>query len=132
VAAVPIAAPRAAPGEHLLDRATLDALRALPPRGGEDMLSRIAGGWLADSQRLLGSIERALGSGDAAELARAAHAWRSCNGHVGAFGLMTLCRELETCARSGDLRTAPALLAQARLQYQRVSDELQGEIRRSA
>lgn len=130
--AVPIAAPRATAAEPLLDRATLDALRALPPRGGEDMLSRIAGGWLADSQRLLGSIERAVGSGDAAELARVAHAWRSCNGHVGAFGLATLCRELETCARSGDLRAAPALLAQARLQYQRVSDELQGELRRSA
>jgi HPt (histidine-containing phosphotransfer) domain-containing protein len=129
----PATARAAAPaGELLLDRATLDALRALPPRGSQDMLSHIAGCWLADSQRLLASIEGAVGAGDAAALARAAHAWRSCNGHVGAVSLMRLCRELEACGRAGDLRPAPALLAQLRALYPRVTDELQGEIRRSA
>jgi HPt (histidine-containing phosphotransfer) domain-containing protein len=118
--------------DTLLDHATLDALRALPPRGERDMLSYIAESYLADSQRLVATIESALGAGQAAELARAAHAWRSCNGHVGALGLMRLCRELEACGRAGDLRAAPALLAQIRRLYARVSDELQGEIRRSA
>jgi hypothetical protein len=45
---------------------------------------------------------------------------------------MRLCRELETCGRAGDLRAAPGLLAQMRSLYARVSEELQGEIRRSA
>jgi CheY-like chemotaxis protein len=118
--------------ETLLDHATLDALRALPARGERDMLSHVAESYLADSQRLLAAIERALGAGQAVELARAAHAWRSCNGHIGALGLVSLCRELEACGRAGDLRGAPALLAQIRSVYARVSDELQGEIRRSA
>ena len=120
------------PAGLLLDRATLDALRALPERGARDMLSHIADSWLADSQQLLARIERAAAVGDAAEMARAAHAWRSCNGHVGAFALMSVCRELEQSARAGDLSGAPALLAQAQRLYERVSRELQGEIRRSA
>ncbi|HSY06097.1 MAG TPA: two-component regulator propeller domain-containing protein [Steroidobacteraceae bacterium] len=118
--------------ELLLDRATLDALRALPPRGSQDMLSHIARSWLSDSQRLVAAIERALNSGEAMELARAAHAWRSCNGHVGALGLMRLCRELEACGRTGDLSAAAGLWAQVRVLYPRVSEELLGEMRRSA
>jgi signal transduction histidine kinase/ligand-binding sensor domain-containing protein/CheY-like chemotaxis protein len=116
----------------LLDPATLAALRALPPRGSQNMLSHLAQSWREDSERLIGAIARAVNAGDALELARAAHAWRSCNGHLGALGLMRLCRELEACGRSGDLRDAPALLAQVRALYPRVTDELQGEVRRSA
>ena len=118
--------------EALLDHATLEALRALPPRGERDMLSHIAEGYLADSQRLVADIERAVSAGQAPELARAAHAWRSCNGHIGAHGLVRLCRELEACGRAGDLRSAPALLARIRSAYARVGDELRTEIRRSA
>jgi signal transduction histidine kinase/ligand-binding sensor domain-containing protein/CheY-like chemotaxis protein/HPt (histidine-containing phosphotransfer) domain-containing protein len=118
--------------ELLLDRGTLDALRALPARGSQDMLSRVAAAYLSDSERLLAAIERAIELGQAAELARAAHAWRSCNGHVGALGLMNVCRELESCARAGDLLPARALLAQLRNLYARVGEELRGELRRSA
>jgi len=77
-------------------------------------------------------IEQALAAGQAADVARAAHAWRSCNGHIGALSLMSLCRELEACGRAADLHGAPALLARMRAVYARVSDQLQGEIRRSA
>jgi CheY-like chemotaxis protein/HPt (histidine-containing phosphotransfer) domain-containing protein len=130
-AASDAAAPDAA-AASLLDRATIKALRALPPRGARDMLSHIAESYLADSQRLVAALEQALAAGQAAELARAAHAWRSCNGHVGALELMRLCRELETCGRAGELAAAPQLLSQARVLYARVSEELQCEIRRSA
>ena len=136
-AAVAIAAPAPDPvadpaAELLLDRATLAALRALPARGSLDMLSHIASGYLADSQDMLARIERAVDNRDAAELARAAHAWRSCSGHVGALGLVRLCRELEKCARAGELAGAPELLAQLRALYPRVREELDEEIRKSA
>jgi CheY-like chemotaxis protein/HPt (histidine-containing phosphotransfer) domain-containing protein len=117
---------------ELLDRGTLDALRALPARGTQSMLSRIAATYLSDSERLLDAIERAVAAGQAAELARAAHAWRSSNGNMGALGLMNLCRELESCARAGDLSSAQALLTQLRHVYGRVGEELRGELRRSA
>jgi HPt (histidine-containing phosphotransfer) domain-containing protein len=96
------------------------------------MLRRIASSWLEDSERLLAALERALSVEDARELAHAAHAWRSCNGHVGAVGLMALCRELEACGRDGDLSAAPGLLQKVRALYARVSDELQGEVRKLA
>jgi signal transduction histidine kinase/ligand-binding sensor domain-containing protein/CheY-like chemotaxis protein/HPt (histidine-containing phosphotransfer) domain-containing protein len=118
--------------DTLLDRATLEALRALPRRAERDMLSHLAESYIADSQRLVADIEQALAAGQAADVARAAHAWRSCNGHIGALSLMSLCRELEACGRAADLRGAPALLARMRAVYARVSDQLQGEIRRSA
>jgi signal transduction histidine kinase/ligand-binding sensor domain-containing protein/CheY-like chemotaxis protein/HPt (histidine-containing phosphotransfer) domain-containing protein len=118
--------------ELLVDRATLAALRALQQRGREDMLSRVAAAYALDSQRLVGAIGRAIESGEAGELARAAHAWRSCNGNVGALPLVRLCRELEACARRRDIGAARALLAEAHGLYARVSEELQSELRRSA
>jgi CheY-like chemotaxis protein/HPt (histidine-containing phosphotransfer) domain-containing protein len=116
----------------LLDRGTLNALRALPRKGTKDMLSHIVERYLADSRDMVASIERAIEQGDAAELASAAHAWRSYNGNVGAHGLASLCRELEDRARNGKVATASELLGELRASYVRVREELQFEIRRSA
>jgi HPt (histidine-containing phosphotransfer) domain-containing protein len=96
------------------------------------MLSHIASSYLADSRELVAQIERAVHAGQASALARAAHAWRSCNGHVGALGLARLCRELENCGRAGDLAAAPELLVQLQRLYPRVREQLDSEIRRSA
>ena len=71
------------------------------------MLSHIVERYLADSRELVASIEHAIEQGDADELARAAHAWRSYNGNVGAHGLASLCRELEDRARNGEGRHRP-------------------------
>jgi HPt (histidine-containing phosphotransfer) domain-containing protein len=116
----------------LLDRATLDALRALPRSGPKDMLSHIGEIYLSDSNRLVEAIEQALRAGEATSLARAAHAWRSYNGNVGAHALAHLCRELETHARGGNLAAAAGTFAQLQVLHGRVRDELQCEMRRSA
>ena len=120
------------PPTDLLDRTTLNALRALPRKGAKDMLSHIAERYLADSRDLVASIERAIDDGEAADLARAAHAWRSHNGNVGANALAQLCRELEDRAREGNLAAARGLLGELRSLHARVSEELQFELRRSA
>ncbi|MGH8132274.1 MAG: Hpt domain-containing protein, partial [Steroidobacteraceae bacterium] len=98
----------------------------------QHMLGRVAEAYLTDSQRLMEAIVRAIEAGEGAELARAAHAWRSCNGNVGASPLVRLCGELESCARAGDLETARGLLTQVHGLYARVSEELQHEAQRSA
>jgi HPt (histidine-containing phosphotransfer) domain-containing protein len=118
--------------ELLLDRATLDALRALPRSGPKDMLSHIGEIYLSDSSRLVDSIEHALQAGEAIHLARAAHAWRSYNGNVGAHSLASLCRELESHARAADLAAARETFARIQILHGRVRDELQHEMRRSA
>ena len=137
IAAAPIstgltaAAPRQPEGP-VLDSATLDALRSLPRSGSKDMLTHIGELYLLDSQRLVRSIEEALGAQNAQALAHAAHAWRSYNGNVGAHGLAALCRELEDSARAGDFEQARSLYAQIVALHGRVRDELQIEMRRSA
>jgi CheY-like chemotaxis protein len=124
--------PDAVAGELLLDRATLDALRALPRSGPKDMLSHIGEIYLSDSSRLVEAIEQALRTGEATSLARSAHAWRSYNGNVGAHALATLCRELESHARAGDLAAAADTFARIQVLHGRVRDQLQAEMRRSA
>lgn len=127
---VAIAATPAA--DSILDRGALNALRALPARGPKDMLSHIAERYLSDSRELVASIERAIEEGHAADLARAAHAWRSYNGNVGANGLARLCRELEDRAKEGNVAAARELLDELRALHARVREELQFELRRSA
>jgi signal transduction histidine kinase/CheY-like chemotaxis protein/HPt (histidine-containing phosphotransfer) domain-containing protein len=118
--------------EPVLDAATLDALRALPRSGEKDMLCHIGELYLVDSRGLVASIETSLTAGNSADLARAAHAWRSYNGNVGAHGLARLCRELEDAARQGEFSAAREIYAQIRILHLRVRDELEFAMRRSA
>jgi HPt (histidine-containing phosphotransfer) domain-containing protein len=126
LSAVPIAS------EPILDGTTLSALRALPRSGVKDMLTHIGELYLLDSRGLIASIEQSLRDGNAPELARAAHAWRSYNGNVGAHSLARLCRELEDAARSGDFTAARETYARIHALHERVRDELQLEMRRLA
>jgi two-component system sensor histidine kinase/response regulator len=122
----------ASPSDTILDGATLDALRALPRNGPKDMLSHIGELYLVDSRVLVASIEESLRIGNSAELARAAHAWRSYNGNVGAQGLARLCQELEDAARRGDFPAAREIYARMRTLHDFVRNQLQLEMRRSA
>jgi CheY-like chemotaxis protein len=118
--------------EPVLDGATLDALRALPNRGPKDMLTHIGELYLLDSRGFIASIEQSLSVGSAADLARAAHAWRSYNGNVGAHGLAKLCRQLEDAARAENFGAARQVYAQIQTLHAQVRDELQSEMRKSA
>jgi len=122
----------ALPSEPTLDGATLDALRALPRSGAKDMLTHIGELYLLDSRSLIASIEESLGAGNSAELARAAHAWRSYNGNVGALGLARLCRELEDTARQSNFAAAREIYERIRTLHVRVIDDLEFAMRRSA
>ncbi|HEY2464936.1 MAG TPA: two-component regulator propeller domain-containing protein [Steroidobacteraceae bacterium] len=129
----PAQSPKPAPDTvPLLDGATLDALRALPRSGPKDMLTHIGEMYLLDSRGLIATIEQSLNAGNGAELARAAHAWRSYNGNVGANTLAQLCRELEEAARAANFTGARATYSQIQALHNRVRDELQLEMRKSA
>ncbi|MBS0374578.1 MAG: response regulator [Proteobacteria bacterium] len=131
--AEPAEAAETAPApEPLLDRRTIDTLRALPSRHAHGMLGQIAGRYRSESPPLVTAIERAAAGGDGAELARAAHAWRSYNGNVGALSLAQLCRELEDRARAGRLDSLGPLLGEIRELHARVQEALESELRRSA
>ncbi|MBS0379725.1 MAG: response regulator [Proteobacteria bacterium] len=124
------------PSGEALDPDTLTALRALPRSGARDMLEHVARIYLAEAPAQLAALKRFIESGDAARLARAAHAWASTNGNVGALGLALRCRRLEEHARGGDLRAAAEAMAALQEEYDRVWAALSGEVgerlRRSA
>ncbi|MBI3156546.1 MAG: response regulator [Burkholderiales bacterium] len=87
----------------------LAALRELDPEGGDALLRELVGEYLAMARDVAPRIESALAAGDAAALARAAHALKSASANVGAEGLSAQCRELEALGRAGRLEAARAL-----------------------
>jgi HPt (histidine-containing phosphotransfer) domain-containing protein len=118
--------------ETCLDPATLASLRALPGRDAGTLLTHVAQGYLADADSLLLRLERAELAGDSQELARGAHAWYSCAGHIGALALMRVLREIEARSRAGQLGDVRALLAQARELQACIAEELATELRKTA
>jgi HPt (histidine-containing phosphotransfer) domain-containing protein len=118
--------------ESFLDPATLATLRALPGRGSGTLLTHIAQGYLDDAELLLERLERAEYAGNAQELARCAHAWYSCAGHIGALALMRVLREIETRGHAGQLGEIRALLEQARKMQAHIAGELATELRDTA
>jgi HPt (histidine-containing phosphotransfer) domain-containing protein len=93
------------------------------------LLAHVAQGYLDDAELLLEGLERAEAAGNSQELARGAHAWYSCAGHIGALALMRVLREIESHGRAGQLGDIGALLAQARELQARIAEELQIELR---
>jgi HPt (histidine-containing phosphotransfer) domain-containing protein len=120
------------PSDTFLDPATLATLRALPGRGSGTLLTHVAQGYLDDAASLLERLERAEYAGNSQELARGAHAWYSCAGHIGALALMRILREIEARGHAGQLGEIRALLAQARELQSRIAEELATELRNSA
>jgi CheY-like chemotaxis protein/HPt (histidine-containing phosphotransfer) domain-containing protein len=118
--------------DTFLDPATLATLRALPGRGSGTLLTHVAQGYLDDAGSLLERLERAEHAGNAQEVARGAHAWYSCAGHIGALALMRVLREIEARGQAGQLVGIRVLLAQARELQERIADELELELRKTA
>jgi HPt (histidine-containing phosphotransfer) domain-containing protein len=58
-------------------------------------------------------------------LFNAAHALKSSSATLGAGSLATLCQELETMGKAGDLEDAPRKAGQLEAEYERVKAELQ-------
>jgi HPt (histidine-containing phosphotransfer) domain-containing protein len=110
-AAVTAASP--APHADVLDAAVLGDLQV---PGLEGLLAELIGLFSEQAPRNLGRMRAALCSGDAAELARVAHALKGSAATLGARAMAATCLELETGGRAGrSVELAPAL---ARLEAQ--------------
>jgi signal transduction histidine kinase/DNA-binding response OmpR family regulator/HPt (histidine-containing phosphotransfer) domain-containing protein len=83
-----------------LDPAVLERLRATV---GAGFLDELVPTFVEDSQELVGTMRRALGTCDMESFRRAAHSLKSNAASFGATGLATLARDLEALARSGSL-----------------------------
>jgi two-component system sensor histidine kinase/response regulator len=108
----------------LLDPQSLAQLRNLDEGGGSGFLARLIKAYLDKSPDDLRRLREALARSDARATRKAAHSFKSSSSNLGALHLATLCKELETSGRSGNLTSAGILLADIEAEYQRVCEAL--------
>ena len=116
----------------VLDPATLVSLREMQPTAEADLLRELLALFRSDADPLLASLQVAATEGDAEGLKRAAHGLKGAAANLGAKQLASICQELEQLGRSGLTQGAEALTAKVELEYPRVLEALEEEIRRSA
>jgi HPt (histidine-containing phosphotransfer) domain-containing protein len=84
-----------------LEPKALAAIRELQAPGEPDLVPQVIEAFLADAPTFLAHATDALATGNAEQLADAAHALKSGAGYLGAQELQSLCLELEHLGRSG-------------------------------
>jgi two-component system, sensor histidine kinase and response regulator len=128
-----IAAPDEVVGasHDVLDRKTLDDLRALQEEDEPDLLAELIDLFLQDTSPRMSTMEQALAEGDASAVAQVAHSLKGSCGNLGAKQMSELCAQLEATAHSGDLVQARKLFPHLQQEYARVHDALSREVSRS-
>jgi two-component system sensor histidine kinase/response regulator len=72
---------------------------------GEDFLVELIDVYLKDTPNRVMRLRQALDGGDSEAFVREAHTLKSSSASVGAMGLSTLAKEMESAGRSGRMRT---------------------------
>jgi signal transduction histidine kinase/DNA-binding response OmpR family regulator len=121
--------PSAASGEgDPLDRATLDAIRALQMPGRPCVLASVVQAYFDSSPELLGELCDAAETLDAEALHRAAHTLKSSSRNVGARALGDLCERLEAQGREGDVSGAKDRVEEIAAEHARAVAALRDEL----
>ncbi len=101
----------------ILDAETLATLRQAQIPGEPDFIGELVDALVIEAPDLLGRMDRALATGDAVMLRRAAHSLKSAAGNLGARRLRDMCEALELMGSSGDVGGAETLVVRARHEY---------------
>jgi HPt (histidine-containing phosphotransfer) domain-containing protein len=106
-----------------LDQAALADLRAMT---GDDpaFLAELIDTYVADTPQQLATIRRALDTGDAEAVRRAAHSLKSNSATFGAAALAGLGAQLEARGKAGELAGMDELVARAEAEYDLVKRAL--------
>jgi signal transduction histidine kinase/CheY-like chemotaxis protein len=88
------------PVEEHVDSRFLENL-LIQTGGGPALLKTLIASYLRDAPQRLDAIRQGMAQGDAAVVARAAHAFKSSNANLGAVVLTDLCKRLEAHCRAG-------------------------------
>jgi len=88
----------------------LDAFRReMRAAGVEEAVDTILDTFVQSAGERIAALSTALASGEATAIKRAAHAFKSSAGTIGAKGLATLLQQVEALAEAGDIAQARAL-----------------------
>ena len=101
--AAPSPAPALQPDQSPVDPKSWDSITSLQRPGQPDLLAKVIGLYLKDSQGLVDKILAATAEKDFASLRDTAHSLKSRSGTLGAWHVADLCKQLETGAREQTL-----------------------------
>ena len=107
-----------------IDDSALDEIRSLQKPDRENLLQKIIGLYVEQSNYLRERIGRAVLAADARELLESAHSLKSSSGNVGAVRVSTLSQKLETAGRDGRLEGTAALFDELVVELERAIREL--------
>ena len=108
------------PAVGTFDPVTVQRLRDM----GDDFFAEIATIFLEDAPARLAAVRAAASVNDAHTLARAAHAFKSGSGNIGAAAVHELCSELESLGQEQRMEEVPAKVAALERAFARVEHEL--------
>ncbi len=107
-----------------LDPVTLDTLRQLGERRGQDVLGTIVQMYLDRTPALVATLQDAVARQDAEGIRQQAHTFKSNCGHVGAMALVELCQELEDRGAAQLTTDTAELMRVIETEYASVQDAL--------
>ncbi|MCG3211324.1 MAG: Sensor histidine kinase RcsC [Anaerolineae bacterium] len=93
--------------------------------GSREIMLQFVEMFLRYAPAAIGKLRRAVVAGDAESVHREAHTLKPNAGQIAAYRLASLCEELESRAKAGDLSKATAQLAAIETEYEQVAATLQ-------
>ncbi|MDO9118608.1 MAG: PAS domain S-box protein [Nitrospira sp.] len=132
--AAPPAAPASQTNESPVDPKSWDSITSLQRPGQPDLLAKVIGLYLKDSQGLVDKILAAAAGKDFASLRDTAHSLKSRSATLGAWHVTNLCKQLETGAREQTLAWTEAerLTKQLQQTFTATCEIFEGERQRRA
>lgn len=115
-----------------VDRRAWDSIVALQRPGQPDLLAKIMGLYLKDSQEVVDTIHAAVDAHNLPQLRASAHSLKSRSAALGAIRVADICKELETAARTQQMGQAPDLASALKEAFAAVCDVLQAERQKRA
>jgi two-component system sensor histidine kinase/response regulator len=125
--AAPTIAASSSTSAPVLDRATIALIREQQSPGEADLLSELAGLYLADLGTRLAQMHDAVARADDRLLATLAHALKGASGSLGALCIVELCARIEKQLAEGGIDGAGKIVADLEAESVRVREALQAE-----
>ena len=112
----------------VLDANLLNEIRSLQREGAPDILERVLRTYLEETPKLIAELQRAMATGDAALLKRAAHTLKSSSANVGAKAFSLHCKQLEHMAASMPMEECAAMVQEAESKFNAAQEALLAEL----
>ncbi len=117
---------------EVLDQVALDKIRRVGETTERDVLTRVIGIYLENTNEELDTLSAAIERADGAAVAQLAHRLKSSSGNVGAQRLVERFRRLEQCGRDDTLDEASTLMAEIRGEFKKARLALESELQARA